>query len=204
MEPCVIMATQNFKRNLLLILYREGEKKIWHLFVSSCSLRERKNVWHLKPISSAWGPLAFLPVTLSPASLMSRESLWHVALSQHDSIFVENKREHQKNWVLISAHYEHGKENISYLYGVSGEAQKAQGPQISVKLLPFESYFFLTSAFSKCTFILEDRHIEPGIIHILNQVNLIRMLPLYHTDDLHCGQNGRLSPAISREINFKT
>ena len=25
-EPAVIMATQNFKRNLLLILYREGKK----------------------------------------------------------------------------------------------------------------------------------------------------------------------------------
>ena len=116
-------------------------------------------------------------------------------------IFVENKSEHQKNWVLISVHYEHGKENVNYLYAVSWEAQKAQGPQISVKLLPFEGDFFLTSSFSKCTFILEDRHIKPDIIHILNQVNLIRMFPLYHTDDLHCGQNERLSPVISREIN---
>ena len=28
MEPGVVMATQNFKGNLLLILYREGGKKI--------------------------------------------------------------------------------------------------------------------------------------------------------------------------------
>ena len=27
MEPGVVMATQNFKRNLLLILYKEGKKK---------------------------------------------------------------------------------------------------------------------------------------------------------------------------------
>ena len=34
------MATQYFKRNLFLNLYREGEK-IYHQFVSSCCLRER-------------------------------------------------------------------------------------------------------------------------------------------------------------------
>ena len=35
------MATQYFKRNLLLNLYRKGKKK-YHQFVSSCCLRERK------------------------------------------------------------------------------------------------------------------------------------------------------------------
>ena len=176
------------------------------MFVSSCRLRERDKKHLTLPayFLHLETPLAFLPVTLSPATLMSRESLWHVASSQHGMIFVENKSEHQKNWVLMSAHYEHWKENVNYLYAISWEAQKAQRPQISVKLLPLESYFFLTSSFSKCTFILEDRHIKPDTIHILNQVNLIRILPLYHTDDLHCGQNGRLSPAISREINFRT
>ena len=182
-------------------MYRDGKKNMKLVCFLLQLKREIKNVWHLQPISSVWGPLAFLPVTLSPASLMSRESLWHVASSQHDMIFVENKSEHQKNWVLISVHYELGKENVNYLYAVSWEAQKAPGPQISVKRLPFESNFFLTSSFSKCTFILEDRHINPDIIHILNQVNLIRMFPVYHTDDLYCGQNGRLSPVISREIN---
>ena len=35
-----VMATQHFKRNLLLNLYREG--KTYHWFVSSCRLREIK------------------------------------------------------------------------------------------------------------------------------------------------------------------
>ena len=62
-EPGV-MATQNFKRNLLLNLCREGKK--YDTFVSSCCLREReKNVRHLHPIPSVWRPLAFPPVTLS-------------------------------------------------------------------------------------------------------------------------------------------
>ena len=64
-EPGILMATQNFKRNLL-ILCREGEK---NLTLRVCFLlplkRERKNVWHLQPVSSIGGPLAFLPLTLS-------------------------------------------------------------------------------------------------------------------------------------------
>ena len=43
------MVTQNFRRNLLLILYRKGKKKCLTLTV----------------YFSPWGPLAFLPVTLS-------------------------------------------------------------------------------------------------------------------------------------------
>ena len=57
------MATQHLKRNMLLNLYREGEK-----ISPVCSLlplKRDKNVWHLLPISSVWRPLAFLPVTLS-------------------------------------------------------------------------------------------------------------------------------------------
>ena len=57
------MATQHFKRNLLLNLYREGKKKYLVCFL--LSLKREKNVWHLQPISSIWRPLAFLPVTLS-------------------------------------------------------------------------------------------------------------------------------------------
>ena len=60
------MATQNFKRNLLLNLYREGEKKNIRLVSFLLPFkREIKDVWHLQPISSVWRPLAFLPVTLS-------------------------------------------------------------------------------------------------------------------------------------------
>ena len=51
------MATQSFKRNLLLILYRVGKK-----------------VWHLQPIFSTWGPLAFLPVTFSSALAMKQSA----------------------------------------------------------------------------------------------------------------------------------
>ena len=56
------MATQRFKRNLLLNLYRE--EKI-SLVCFLLLLKKDKNVWHLQPISSVWRPLAFLPVTLS-------------------------------------------------------------------------------------------------------------------------------------------
>ena len=63
MKPDVIMATQNFKRNLLLNLYREGKKKSLLCFL--LLLKRDKNIWHLQAISSIWRPLAFLPVTLS-------------------------------------------------------------------------------------------------------------------------------------------
>ena len=54
------MATQYFKRNLLLNLCREGKKN--RLFVSSCHLREIKMSDTCRLF---WRPLAFLPVTLS-------------------------------------------------------------------------------------------------------------------------------------------
>ena len=57
------MATQHFKRNLFLNLYRE-EKNI-SLVCFLLRLKRDKNVLHLQPISSIWRPLAFLPVTLS-------------------------------------------------------------------------------------------------------------------------------------------
>ena len=57
------MATQHFKRNLFLNLYRE-EKNI-SLVCFLLTLQRDKNVLHLQPISSIWRPLAFLPVTLS-------------------------------------------------------------------------------------------------------------------------------------------
>ena len=63
-EPGVIMATQDFKRNLFLNLYREGEKNPTLVVCFFLLLkREIKIVWHLQPISSIWRPLAFLPVT---------------------------------------------------------------------------------------------------------------------------------------------
>ena len=56
------MATQNFKRNLLLNLYREGKISLLCFLLP---LKRDKNVWHLQAISSIWRPLGFLPVTLS-------------------------------------------------------------------------------------------------------------------------------------------
>ena len=56
------MATQNFKRNLLLNLNREG--KAYHCFFFFLPLKRDKNVWHLQLLSSFWRPLALLPVTL--------------------------------------------------------------------------------------------------------------------------------------------
>ena len=68
-EPSAVMATQNFKRNFCLNLYREGGKI---LTLVACFLlplnRAIKNTWHLQPIFSIWRPLAFLPVTLSVLS----------------------------------------------------------------------------------------------------------------------------------------
>ena len=61
------MATQNFKRNLLLNLYRKGKKALTLVVCLLLPLkREIKIVWHLQPISPVWRPLAFLPVTLLP------------------------------------------------------------------------------------------------------------------------------------------
>ena len=70
-EPGVIIATKNFKRNLLLISYREGEKNpdIHRLFPPATEERDKKTIWHLQPISSVWRPLAFLPVTLSTGKM---------------------------------------------------------------------------------------------------------------------------------------
>ena len=61
------MATQHFKRILLLNLYRE--EKI-SLVCFLLPIKRDKNVWHLQPISSVWRPLAFLPVTLSVSVLL--------------------------------------------------------------------------------------------------------------------------------------
>ena len=58
------MATQKFKRNRFLNLYRE-EGKMALVFFLLLLKREIKNVRHLQPISSVWRPLAFLLVTLS-------------------------------------------------------------------------------------------------------------------------------------------
>ena len=64
------MATQYFKRNLLLNVYREGKNIASFLLL----LKREKSVWHLQAVSSVWRPLAFLPVTLS--------LLWHMFLTQ--------------------------------------------------------------------------------------------------------------------------
>ena len=60
------MATQYFKRNLFLNLYRE-RKKIYISLVCFLLLLKRgiKNVCHFQPIFSVWRPLAFLSATLS-------------------------------------------------------------------------------------------------------------------------------------------
>ena len=68
------MATQYFKRNLLLNLYREGKRSLVCFLLP---LKREKNVWHLQPTSSIWRPLAFLPVTVSriPRFRSGRERL---------------------------------------------------------------------------------------------------------------------------------
>ena len=50
------MATQNFKRNLLLNLYREGKKYISLVCFLLPLKREIKNTWPLQPISIIWRP----------------------------------------------------------------------------------------------------------------------------------------------------
>ena len=66
------MATQHFKRNLLLNLYREEKISLVCFLLPH---NRDKNVWHLQPISSVWRPLAFLPVTLS-GELSSQRGRW--------------------------------------------------------------------------------------------------------------------------------
>ena len=56
---------QNFKRNCLLNLYREGGEKSNIVCFLLPLKKETKNVWHLQPISPVWKPLFFLPVTIS-------------------------------------------------------------------------------------------------------------------------------------------
>ena len=65
------MATQNFKRNLFLNLYREREKSITLVCFLLTLKIDMKNVWHFQPISSVWRPLAFLSV-LNFGHLMRR------------------------------------------------------------------------------------------------------------------------------------
>ena len=47
------MATQHFKGNLLLNLYRE-EKILLFFFFSLLPLKRERNIWHLRPLSSIW------------------------------------------------------------------------------------------------------------------------------------------------------
>ena len=108
-EPGVVVATQNFKKWPFNFVYRRGGN-IWHLwFVFSCPLRERgkkKNVWHLESISSAWGPLAFLPATLSIPCIYVNiwylffslwcTSLWASLVAQ----LVKNPSAMYETWVL--------------------------------------------------------------------------------------------------------
>ena len=64
-------------RTRLKWLSREGKKNLTLVVCFLLQLkREIKNIWHLQPISSVWGPLAFLPVTLS--CLASAENVWDI------------------------------------------------------------------------------------------------------------------------------
>ena len=69
-----LLATQYFKRNLFLNVYRKGEKPKLVCFFLPLK-REIKNVWHLQPISSIWRPLAFLPVTSHSHHTLSLSSV---------------------------------------------------------------------------------------------------------------------------------
>ena len=79
------MATQNFRRNLLLILYREGEKNL--TLVVCCLLplkREIKNVWHFQPISSVWRTpslLASYPISILVINVNFQHSDYVITLS---------------------------------------------------------------------------------------------------------------------------
>ena len=93
MKPGVIMATQYFKRNLSLNLYREGKKILLVCFF--LPLKRDKNVWHLQAIFSIWRPLAFLPVTLSFPLVVS----WINKLVRLDNrIFISKKKETIMPW----------------------------------------------------------------------------------------------------------
>ena len=67
------MATQYFKRNLSLNLYREGKILLVCFLLP---LKRDKNIWHLQAISSIWrplspwGPLDFLSTCLGNDSLI--------------------------------------------------------------------------------------------------------------------------------------
>ena len=79
------MATQHFKRNLLLNLYREEKISL----VCFLLLYNRdKYVWHLQPLSCVWIPLAFLPLTLSKASGGDEISVKLLQILEDDAVKV--------------------------------------------------------------------------------------------------------------------
>ena len=74
MEPGVIKATQNFKRNLLLNLYREREKKNVTLIVCFLlPLKREKKYLTLAAYFFYLGPRDFLPVILSEPNHLSKK-----------------------------------------------------------------------------------------------------------------------------------
>ena len=62
----IIMVKQNFKRNLLLNLYREVGKKITLVCFFLLLKREREKMSDTCNLFLVWRLLAFLPATLSP------------------------------------------------------------------------------------------------------------------------------------------
>ena len=64
------MATQHFKRNLLLNLYREGKK--YHSFVSSCHLSEVKSLSRVQLLATPWTVAYQAP----PSMGFSRQEYW--------------------------------------------------------------------------------------------------------------------------------
>ena len=100
------MATQNFKINLLLILYREGKKIPYLQFVSSCHLRRDKKMSDacslFFPFGNPW------PSCLSPSQHPSWVTLcWEGAGSPHNAtpgslshIFSLCGSPQQRGWLL--------------------------------------------------------------------------------------------------------
>ena len=97
MKPGVL-ATQHFKRNFLLNLYRE-EQILLVCFL--LLLKRGKNVWHLQPLYSIWRPLVFLPVTLSqPVHSKGNQSWMLIGRTDVEAETPVVWPPHAKSWLI--------------------------------------------------------------------------------------------------------